>query len=83
MGFFRKTEEERPKVAPELADLRTAIQRVQLPEALTAVALKELERLEKTDPSVAEYSIGLNYLDYLISLPWTHFTEDNLDREIR
>ncbi|HEX9882390.1 MAG TPA: response regulator, partial [Desulfobaccales bacterium] len=79
MVFFRKTEEERPKVAPELADLRTAIQRAQLPEALTAVALKELERLEKTDPSVAEYSIGLNYLDYLISLPWTHFTEDNLD----
>src|SRR4030042_954506 len=79
MVFCRKTEEERPKVAPELADLRTAIQRAQLPEALTAVALKELERLEKTDPSVAEYSIGLNYLDYLISLPWTHFTEDNLD----
>ena len=79
MVFFRKTEEERPKVAQELTDLRTAIQRAQLPEAITAVALKELERLEKTDPSVAEYSIGLNYLDYLISLPWTRFTEDNLD----
>ena len=35
--------------------------------------------MEKTDPSVAEYSIGLNYLDYLISLPWNRFTEDNLD----
>jgi ATP-dependent Lon protease len=80
MVFFRKTqEEERPKVAQELADLRAAIHRAQLPEAVTAVALKELERLEKTDPSVAEYSIGLNYLDYLISLPWTRFTEDNLD----
>ncbi len=80
MVFFRKTtEEERPKVAQELADLRTAVQRAQLPEAVTAVAVKELERLEKTDPSVAEYSIGLNYLDYLISLPWTRFTEDNLD----
>ena len=79
MVFFRKTEEERPKVAPELADLRATIQKAQLPEPVTAVALKELERLEKTDPSVAEYSIGLNYLDYLISLPWTRFTEDNLD----
>jgi ATP-dependent Lon protease len=28
---------------------------------------------------VAEYTIGLNYLDYLISLPWNRFTEDNLD----
>jgi ATP-dependent Lon protease len=44
-----------------------------------AVALKELERVEKTDPAVAEYSIGLNYLDYLVSLPWNRFTEDNLD----
>jgi ATP-dependent Lon protease len=79
MGFFRKTEEERPKVAQELADLRNAIQRAQLPEPVTAVAAKELERLEKTDPSVAEYSIGLNYLDYLISLPWMRFTDDNLD----
>ena len=70
MVFFRKTsEEERPKVAQELADLRAAIQRAQLPEAVAAVALKELERLEKTDPSVAEYSIGLNYLDYLTLPP--------------
>ena len=46
---------------------------------MAAIAAKELERLEKTDASVAEYTIGLNYLDYLISLPWHRFTEDNLD----
>ncbi len=79
MVFFRKTEEERPRVAQELVDLRAAVIKAQLPEAVHAVALKELDRLEKTDPGVAEYSIGLNYLDYLISLPWNRFTEDNLD----
>ncbi|MFZ5450963.1 MAG: endopeptidase La [Thermodesulfobacteriota bacterium] len=79
MIFFRKGEEERPKTGQELADLRTAIHKAQLPPEVLAVALKELERVEKTDPSVAEYSIGLNYLDYLISLPWNRFTEDNLD----
>jgi len=79
MIFFRKSEEERPKAAQELVELRAAIHKAQLPEAVASVALKELERLEKTDPAVAEYSIGLNYLDYLISLPWTRFTEDNLD----
>ncbi|OGP72640.1 MAG: endopeptidase La [Deltaproteobacteria bacterium RBG_13_58_19] len=77
--FFRKTEEERPKVSQELVDLRAAVQKAQLPEQVAGVALKELERLEKTDPSVAEYSIGLNYLEYLISLPWDRYTEDNLD----
>ncbi|MEW6388047.1 MAG: endopeptidase La [Thermodesulfobacteriota bacterium] len=77
--FFRKTEEERPKVSQELVDLRAAVQKAQLPETVAGVALKELERLEKTDPSVAEYSIGLNYLEYLLALPWDRFTEDNLD----
>ncbi len=80
MVFFRKaTEEERPKPTQELVELRTALQKAQLPEAVAAVAMKELERVEKTDASVAEYTIGLNYLDYLFSLPWNRFTEDNLD----
>ncbi|MGA9459345.1 MAG: S16 family serine protease [Desulfobaccales bacterium] len=80
MPFFRKSEEERPpKPARELLDLRAAVEKAQLPEAAARVALKELERLEKTEPSVAEYSIGLNYLDFLISLPWNRVTEDNLD----
>ena len=80
MGFFWKaTEEGHPKPAPELVELRAAVQKAQLPEAVAAIAAKELERLDKTDPSVAEYTIGINYLDYLISLPWNRFTEDNLD----
>ena len=80
MGFFRKmTEEEHPKPAQELVELRAAVQKAHLPEAVAAIAAKELERLDKTDPSVAEYTIGINYLDYLISLPWNRFTEDNLD----
>jgi ATP-dependent Lon protease len=79
MVFFRRAEEERPKVSRELAELRTAIQKAQLPESVHHAAVKELERLEKTDPSMAEYSIGFNYLDYLIGLPWTRVTEDNLD----
>ncbi len=79
MIFFRKPEEERPRMSQDLVDLRAAVNKAQLPETVAAVAFKELERLEKTDPSVAEYSIGQNYIDYLISLPWNRFTEDNLD----
>ncbi len=79
MIFFRRSDEDRPRSAQELSDVRAAIQKANLPESVAAIALKELERVEKTDPSVAEYSIGLNYLDYLISLPWNSFTEDNLD----
>src|SRR6185369_13901073 len=41
--------------------------------------LKELERLQHISPSVAEYTVSRNYLDWIINLPWTKSTEDKLD----
>ncbi len=79
MSFFRKTEEQRPTIPQELLDLREAVEKARLPQNVLTVAMKELERLEKTDPSAAEYSIGLTYLDYLVTLPWNRHTDDNLD----
>ncbi len=86
MAFFRKFGKSEEEPAPvgleqDLIDLRAAIEKARLPEPVAAVAAKELERLEKTDPSTPEYTIGMNYIDYLLSLPWNHFTEDNLDPE--
>ena len=81
MIFFKKFEKpEDEPVAPEseLTQLRTAIKK-QLPEAIAWIALKELDRLDKTDPSIPEYGIGLSYVEFLISLPWTQTTDDNLD----
>ena len=79
MIFFRKPEEEEAKIAPELRQLKEAVPGAQLPEHVAGVVARELERLEKTDPSLPEYSIGINYVEYLLSLPWHSFTEDNLD----
>ncbi|NLI82089.1 MAG: endopeptidase La [Deltaproteobacteria bacterium] len=79
MGLFKKTEEREQRTPQELVDLKLAVQKAQLPENVAQVAFKELERLENTDPSMAEYTIGLTYLDLLISLPWKRFTDDNLD----
>ncbi len=84
MIFFRRTEEEpaapqTPADGKGLDDLRGRVRRADLPEAVATIAAKELDRLEKTDPAVAEYSIGLNYLDLLCSLPWNTGTEDCLD----
>ncbi len=79
MVFFRKNDMDEPKVGQDLLELRGLIEKADFPEHVAAVALKELERLEKTDPAVAEYSIGTNYLEYLLSLPWKKATEDKLD----
>ena len=79
MAFFRKHQEENPSISQELLDLRAAVDKVRFPEQVSTAAMKELDRLEKTDPSLAEYTIGLTYLDYLLSLPWNRYTDDNLD----
>jgi ATP-dependent Lon protease len=34
----------------------------------------ELEKLEKTDPAVAEYSVGFNYIELVLALPWNKST---------
>ncbi len=79
MAFFRKTEEQKPALPQEIVDLREAVSKAHLPEHISPVVDKELERLEKTDPSAAEYSIGMNYIDYLVGLPWQTCSNDNLD----
>jgi len=81
MIFFKKFEKpEDEPAAPEsdLTQLRASIKK-QLPENIAWIALKELDRLDKTDPSVPEYGIGLSYVEFLISLPWIQATDDNLD----
>ncbi|NOX86097.1 MAG: endopeptidase La [Chlorobi bacterium] len=39
----------------------------------------EMTRLQRMNPSAAEYSIQLNYLDLFVKLPWNEYTKDNLD----
>lgn len=43
---------------------------------------KELARLERLNPSVAEYSVQMNYLQLMLDLPWNEITEDRLDLNV-
>ncbi|WP_070120847.1 endopeptidase La [Bacillus marinisedimentorum] len=63
----------------EVAELRGKIEDAMMPENVTEIALKELERYEKIPASSAESSVIRNYIDWLVSLPWKEETEDNLD----
>lgn len=40
---------------------------------------KEIGRLQRMNPQVAEYSMQRNYLDLLLELPWGEYSEDNFD----
>ena len=63
-------------------ELREKIAEASLPEEVEEKALKEVERLEKMPPMVAEAVVVRNYLDWLLSLPWSVETRDRLDLEM-
>lgn len=62
----------------EVAELRKSIDESGMPEATKEVALKELDRYEKIPSASAESGVIRNYIDWLISLPWTNATEDRM-----
>jgi ATP-dependent Lon protease len=79
MRIFKKEKGQLKELPAEINELREDVQSAKMPEPVEKVVYKELERLTKTSPSSAEYTIGINYIDYLLSLPWNKMTNDNLD----
>ena len=65
----------------ELAELREQVEQKNLPEETQEGRERELERLEKLPPAAAEYGVIRTYLDWILALPWSETTEDNLDLE--
>jgi ATP-dependent Lon protease len=63
----------------EVADLRARIEEAKLSDEVRAAALKEVDRLLQMPAMAPEVGIIRNYLDWILELPWTDATEDNLD----
>ncbi len=86
MSFFSKKEPESkvpgseiPISSRQLDDLKARVSDTDLPLYVARQVTTEMERLQKIDPFVAEFSIGVNYIELLLSLPWFKETTDNLD----
>ncbi len=65
--------------AGEVEELRSQLQELELPERVHEKVEKEIDRLEKMPASSAEGGVIRNYVDWLLALPWTNMTEDDLD----
>ena len=63
----------------EIAQLRSRMAAVDLPEVVEKQAKRELDRLERVKSASAEGGVIRTYLDWLLEMPWHQQVEDNLD----
>lgn len=63
----------------EIKSLKEKAQLKKWPSHVAEVFQREMTKLQRMNPSAAEYSIQLNYMEYLAELPWGEYTNDNLD----
>jgi ATP-dependent Lon protease len=67
------------ELAEEIANYRKAAEEKQLPEEAREELERQIRRLERSHPESAETQIIRTYLDWLTALPWTTYSEDDLD----
>ena len=77
-----KTIQEELGQNPQEAEFQELIARAKKkkwPDNVEETFQKEINKLKRVNPQVAEYSILMNYLELLLDLPWETYTKDNFD----
>jgi len=63
----------------EISDLKEKILASKMPPEVEQEALKQMGRLERMHPDASEASMLRSYIDWMIDIPWSKKTVDNLD----
>jgi ATP-dependent Lon protease len=70
--------EDDPGVA-EANELREKVEKSAMPDEVKEKALKEVDRLSRIPSASPEQGVIRTYVDWLVSLPWGTYSDDNLD----
>jgi len=65
--------------SPEFVKLKTQIKKAKMSKEAETKALEEFGKLKKTPPMSPESTVIRNYLEWLVDVPWTKKTNDNLN----
>jgi ATP-dependent Lon protease len=63
----------------EIRELRERMEKANLPEEAKKTVTRELDRMAKMNQSSAEYTVVRTYLEWLLDVPWSVSTKDNLN----
>jgi ATP-dependent Lon protease len=63
----------------DASELKKRLEAANLPDEPKLIALKELERLNQMPPMAPEVGIIRTYIDWIVELPWSNVSPDNLD----
>ncbi|MEZ4774762.1 MAG: endopeptidase La [Bacteroidia bacterium] len=63
----------------ELDDLRRRAEDKIWPEEVEKAFQKEINRLSRLIPAMPDYAVIMNYIEWLLELPWQNYSEDNFD----
>jgi ATP-dependent Lon protease len=70
---------EADEIQAEVNELRDQLAAITLPDEVRKQVDRELSRLSRLQPAMAEYGVVRGYLEWIAALPWDISTEDDLD----